>query len=249
MQEVSWLVFFVVILGRYFLIAGGAHLVFYLAPGNAFCKRELRLKPPTRESITRDIELSIISALISSFVGAVILWGYERGATLLYTSFQEYGAWYLGVSFILVLILQDAYFYFMHRMFHHPALFKWLHRGHHRSGDPTPWTSFAFDPAEALVHSLFVLGVVFVVPLHFITLVAVLMTMTLWAVWTHLGFESFPPSFSRHWFGRWLIGPTHHSLHHRKYKSHYGLYFTFWDRLLGTQDPSYEDDFDSSLRT
>jgi sterol desaturase/sphingolipid hydroxylase (fatty acid hydroxylase superfamily) len=40
--------------------------------------------------------------------------------------------------------------------------------------------------------------------------------------------------------GRWFIGPAHHSVHHRKYTVHYGLYFTFWDKLLGTQDPDYE---------
>jgi uncharacterized membrane protein len=28
--------------------------------------------------------------------------------------------------------------------------------------------------------------------------------------------------------------------HHHKYTVHYGLYFTFWDKLLGTQDPNYE---------
>jgi sterol desaturase/sphingolipid hydroxylase (fatty acid hydroxylase superfamily) len=47
--------------------------------------------------------------------------------------------------------------------------------------------------------------------------------------------------------GRWFIGPAHHSIHHRKYTVHYGLYFTFWDKLLGTQDPDYEQKFDERL--
>jgi sterol desaturase/sphingolipid hydroxylase (fatty acid hydroxylase superfamily) len=40
-----------------------------------------------------------------------------------------------------------------------------------------------------------------------------------------------------------VIGPAHHAIHHRKYKTHYGLYFTFWDRLLNTQDEYYRQYF------
>jgi len=90
-----------------------------------------------------------------------------------------------------------------------------------------------------LYKHFFFVGVIYIVPLHFLTLVTALITMTIWAVFTHLGFEIFPPSSQTNWIGKWLIGSMHHSIHHRKYKVHYGLYFTFWDKLLGTQDPDY----------
>ncbi|NJP11890.1 MAG: sterol desaturase family protein [Leptolyngbyaceae cyanobacterium RU_5_1] len=243
-----WFVFFGVILGRYLLIAGGAYWCFYLVFGKSFAQRRLRLKPPLRESIQRDVELSVLSAAVFALGAAIILFGYKSGVTLLYVDLHKYGLWYPGASFAAVLILQDVYFYFIHRVFHHPLLFKWLHRGHHRSGDPTPWTSFAFDLPEAIIQALFLVGVVFIVPLPFITLVAVLMTMTVWTVLNHLGFELFPASFPRHWLGQWFIGPTHHSIHHRQYRVHYGLYFTLWDKLLGTHDPNYETEFDTLLR-
>jgi sterol desaturase/sphingolipid hydroxylase (fatty acid hydroxylase superfamily) len=243
-----WLVFIGVILARYLLIAGGTHLLFYSDLGKFFAKRELRLKSPLWRLIRGDVVLSVLSAVVFALCAAFIMSEYDLGATLLYTDLREYGLWYLGVSFVLVLILQDTYFYFMHRVFHHSLLFRWLHRGHHRSGDPTPWTSFAFDLPEAILQAIFFLCVVFVIPLHFITLLAVLMTMTVWSVWNHLGFELCPSSFPRHWLGRWFIGSTHHSLHHRKYTVHYGLYFTWWDKLLGTHDPNYENEFDSALR-
>jgi sterol desaturase/sphingolipid hydroxylase (fatty acid hydroxylase superfamily) len=243
-----WLVFIGVILARYLLIAGGTHWLFYSDLGKFFAKRELRLKSPLWRLIRGDVVLSVLSAVVFALGAAFIMSEYDLGATLLYTDLREYGLWYLGVSFVLVLILQDTYFYFMHRVFHHSLLFRWLHRGHHRSGDPTPWTSFAFDLPEAILQAIFFLCVVFVIPLHFITLLAVLMTMTVWSVWNHLGFELFPSSFPRHWLGRWFIGSTHHSIHHRKYTVHYGLYFTWWDKLLGTHDPNYENEFDSALR-
>jgi sterol desaturase/sphingolipid hydroxylase (fatty acid hydroxylase superfamily) len=233
-----------IILSRYFLIAGGTYLLFYSVLKKSFIKRQLRRKPLRWQLIRRDVELAILSGIVFALGATTIMLEYDLGLTLLYTDIGEYGLWYLGVSFVVVLVLQDAYFYFMHRLFHRPLLFKWLHQGHHLSGEPTPWTSFAFDPPEAIIQMLFFLGLVFIIPLHFITLLTALMTMTVWAVLTHLGFELFPSSFPYHWLGKWLIGSTHHSIHHRKYTLHYGLYFTWWDKLIGTQDPNYENEFD-----
>jgi sterol desaturase/sphingolipid hydroxylase (fatty acid hydroxylase superfamily) len=237
-----WLYWFILsgaILGRYFLIAGGAHLVFYAWLGKSAV---MRGKPSEQRllwrSIHRDVKLSILSAVIFALCAAFILSAYDLGLTRLYRNPQEYGLWYLGFSFVAVLILQDTYFYFTHRLFHHPAIFKRLHQGHHRSTHPTPWTSFAFDPPEALIQAFFLVVIVLIMPLHFATLVAVLTTMTLWSVLNHLGFERSSSSAIAAWLGRSLIGPKHHLIHHRQYKVHYGLYFTFWDKLLGTQDPN-----------
>jgi sterol desaturase/sphingolipid hydroxylase (fatty acid hydroxylase superfamily) len=232
---------FGITLARYFLIAGGAYLLFYSVLKKSLANKSLRLKPLMSCSIRKDIELSVLSAMVFAMAGAFIVSQYSLGATLLYTDLYEYGLWYLLASFVLVLILQDTYFYFIHRIFHHPRIFKWMHYGHHRSGEPTPWSSSAFDLPEAIVQALFFVGVSFLVPLHFITLIVALITMTVWAVFTHIGFEVFPSSSNNYWIGKWFIGSMHHSIHHRKYKVHYGLYFTFWDKLLGTEDSSYEN--------
>jgi sterol desaturase/sphingolipid hydroxylase (fatty acid hydroxylase superfamily) len=237
-----WLYWFVLsgaILGRYFLVAGGAHLVFYAWLGKSAV---MRGKPSEQRllwrSIHRDVKLSILSTVIFALCAAFILSAYDLGFTRLYGDPQDHGLWYLGFSFVAVLILQDTYFYFTHRLFHHPAIFKQLHQGHHRSTHPTPWTSFAFDPPEALIQAFFLVVIVLIMPLHFAVLAAVLTTMTLWSVLNHLGFERSSSSAIGAWLGRGLIGPKHHLIHHRQYKVHYGLYFTFWDKLLGTQDPS-----------
>lgn len=234
------LAFLGIILIRYFAIAGGLHLFFYSAGGNLLSHRSVSLLPPSGSSIRRDIRLSMCSAVIFALCAAAIVSSYDLGITQLYADIQAQGLWYLGLSYGLVLLLQDTYFYFIHRLFHHPKLFRWFHQGHHKSSRPTPWTSFAFDPAEAAIQSLFLIAIVFILPLHFITVIAILITMTVWAVVNHLGLDLLAPSFPHHWLGRWFIGPAHHSIHHDRYRLHYGLYFTFWDRLLGTNDPSYD---------
>ncbi len=219
--------FFLIILARYFLVAGASWWWLYARSGQR------------GDGIRHDIRLSVLSAGVFALATAGVLSLQAHGWTRLYARPDAYGWWYLGFSYLVVLILQDAVFYATHRLFHHRALFPWFHRGHHRTRQPTPWTSFAFDPPEALVQALFLVAVVMVLPLHLVTLLAVLSTMTIWAIVNHLGLDHLPLRFPHHWLGRWVIGPAHHSLHHRRPGVHFGLYFTVWDRLCGTEDPAY----------
>jgi Delta7-sterol 5-desaturase len=258
-------IFFGIILARYAIFAGGTHLLLDRAfgkttvvsaaasveqgtdtngerldnTGSAATSRGNWLTPMT----IADIKLSILSSVVFALSAATIASAYDAGIVRLYADIHQYPLWYLGLSYIVTIVLQDAYFYLMHRLFHHRLLFRWWHQGHHRSNPPTPWTSFAFDPLEAIVHSLFLVGIVFLIPLHFITLLAVLSTMTVWAVVNHLGLDRLPANFPHHWCGRWFTGPAHHAIHHHHYALHFGLYFTFWDRQLGTQSPKYEQEF------
>ena len=41
----------------------------------------------------------------------------------------------------------------------------------------------------------------------------------------------------------WLTTTTHHDLHHSQAHWNYGLYFTWWDRWMGTEHPDYHAHF------
>lgn len=166
---------------------------------------------------------------------------YTAGYTRLYLTPDEYGIGYLWLSLVLVIFLQDTYFYFTHRLAHHPKCYRWLHRGHHYSNNPTPWTAFAFDPAEAVVQALYLMGAVCLIPMHLSVLCAVVLVMSMGALCHHLSLRLFASSAFGDWLGSWVVGPTHHWFHHRKYTVHYGLYFTFWDRVMGTHTSGYAD--------
>lgn len=230
------LILFGVILVRYLLIAGGLYWLFYHCLSETFTRLKIQRWPTWKQSIRSDIQLSILSAFVFAIAATVIISPPILGLTRLYTDARSYGTLYLVFSFLLVLILQDTGFYFCHRLFHHPRLFRWCHQGHHRSHSPTPWTSFAFDLPEAIAQVLLIVAIVFVVPVHIGVLLVVLVTMTIWSVFNHLGFALFPSSPVFQWLSQWLIGPQHHVVHHQRYRLHYGLYFTLWDRLLGTQE-------------
>jgi sterol desaturase/sphingolipid hydroxylase (fatty acid hydroxylase superfamily) len=67
--------------------------------------------------------------------------------------------------------------------------------------------------------------------------------MSFSSVINHLEIELYPRFFHTNPIGRWIIGATHHSLHHKQYKYNFGLYFTFWDRLANTESPAFDDLF------
>ena len=238
---IDGLIVFGLILARYFLVAGGSYLLLYRPGAASQAHPQGPQQRPTADSIRRDISLSVLSAAVFALASLALLAAHRHGLTRLYTEVPEplAGLAYGLASYVLVLLLQDAWFYLSHRLAHLPALYPWMHRGHHRSRCPNPWTSFAFDPPEAAVQALFLIVVVVLIPLHPITLIAVLATMTIWAVVNHLGLDRLPLAFPHHWMGRWLIGPSHHALHHRRPGVHFGLYFTHLDRLFGSEDPAY----------
>jgi Delta7-sterol 5-desaturase len=83
-----------------------------------------------------------------------------------------------------------------------------------------------------------------VLPMHLYVLIIQLTIMTFSSVINHLDIEIYPKNFHKHFFGRWLIGASHHSLHHKQFKYNYGLYFTFWDKWKKTESPLYEKLFE-----
>lgn len=67
--------------------------------------------------------------------------------------------------------------------------------------------------------------------------------MTAYNVYGHLGWEWLPKDGHKHWFWKWLNSSLMHNQHHHYFKNNYGLYFSFWDRAMGTLDKNYEKEF------
>jgi len=124
---------------------------------------------------------------------------------------------------------------------HHPLLFRWFHRRHHRSVVPTPWTAYAFDAPEALVQALFLPLFLAAVPMHGLAILLFLVHMIVRNVLGHSGYELLPRSLAHSRAWGWSNGVTHHDLHHETFRWNYGFYFTWWDRLMGTEHPQYRE--------
>lgn len=235
-----WFVFCGIIIGGYLTLAFSLYHLLYSTFSQTFKTPKSSAGPRNRIAIADDIKLSILSGVLFALVAACFMAFYQRGYTQIYTPWNISGLGYTAFSYVTVLLLQDTYFYFVHRISHQRFFYKWTHQKHHQSYPPTPWTFFALEPLEAIGQATFLLAITLVLPLHIGVLIAILLTMSIWAVGNHLGFSIVPDSCISRYLGRWFIGSSHHLVHHRKLARHYGLYFTFWDRLLGTQDPEYD---------
>jgi sterol desaturase/sphingolipid hydroxylase (fatty acid hydroxylase superfamily) len=103
--------------------------------------------------IGREIASSVVTVIIFGTVMPVLFaFGFGRH-TRFYWHIAERGWPYFVLSIVLMLLIQDTWFYWTHRLMHDRRLFRWFHRTHHRSTNPNPWTTYSMAPLEAIVLS------------------------------------------------------------------------------------------------
>lgn len=197
-----------------------------------------------QEQVRREVMWSVLSSALFAILSVATYLLFDLGYTQIYTEFSERSFGYFVGSIVAFLLLYETYYYWLHRWMHLPSVFRIVHRVHHQSMSPTVFTSFSFHPLEALLQFLFIPLTVMVLPIHYGALGVALTMMTISAVINHAGIEIFPKSFSRHAIGKWLIGSTHHDLHHKEFKTNFGLYFNFWDKMMKTENPKFEKQFE-----
>ncbi len=229
------IIFFAILLVRYFATAGSFYVYYLKLKTNTKENKLLSRRPARKNQIRKEIYWSVISSAIFAFFGAVIYWLWLHDRTAIYLDLLEYGYWYLPLSLLIVMLLHETYYYWLHRAMHHPKIYKYVHKVHHMSLSPTPWTAFSFHPWESVLEALILPIILLVLPVHIYVLLFYLIFMTFSSVINHLDIEVYPAFFRESTFGKLWIDATHHHLHHEEFTTNYGLYFTFWDKLMGTE--------------
>jgi len=228
------LVLTLIIAVRYVLIAWATHALVWRRKTQTVAGVRLNRDWPKAATIKHELKLSLLSSWIYALPAAVAYEAWKHGGTQVYLDVGRYGAGWLVASGLIYLVVQDAYYYWLHRVMHHPALFRWTHAGHHRSRQPTAFASFSFDWSEAALNAWLLPAMAFVIPIHPAVILTLLTLATVAAVLNHSGAEVLPPWMVKGPVGDWLITASHHSIHHTQYRKNFGLYFRFWDRLMGT---------------
>ncbi len=228
---------------RYFLVAGAAWLLGYLVFRRRWWHRKIIARAPLGADIRRELAYSLLTLVIFGAVGAATVLAWKAGYTQMYFRIEKYGWPWFFASIALTIVLHDAYFYWTHRLMHHRRIFRLFHRAHHLSTNPTPWAAYAFDPLEAVVQaSIFPLAVT-VMPIHPLAFFVFMVWQIIFNVAGHTGYEFHPRWLLDSWLGKVLNTPTNHIMHHEHFRGNFGLYFNFWDRLMGTNQERYESRF------
>ncbi|WP_295142409.1 sterol desaturase family protein [uncultured Reyranella sp.] len=233
--------------GRYLVAATLMATILALFWRAGLARRKLQPRDPAQGQRRRELLASLRTAFIFSLLGAVVAVGDHQGWITIYKDFRQAGPLYLVLSLALLLVVHDTYFYWAHRAMHHRRLFALFHRTHHLSRTPTPWAAYSFAIPEAIVHGAFVPLFLLVVPMHGIGLLAFGIVQILRNVMGHAGAEVHSAAFGPgRWLG-WNNTTTHHDLHHEAGRYNYGLYFRWWDKLMGTEHPDYRRKFEATV--
>ena len=229
----------VMIVSDYLLYASATFFIFYIVLKKPMWFRKVQKKMPALSDYGRDIFYSLISVSIFASV-AVIVFFFLNSYTHTYDQISEYGWTYYIFSWVWMLFIHDTYFYWVHRLMHHPFFFKHIHLIHHKSTNPSPWTAYAFHPFEAVLEVGILPIIAFTLPVHQYAIGWFFLFQIIYNVYGHLGFELFPKRFHKTMVGRWINTSVAHNLHHKKFDGNYGLYFLFWDRMMGTIRKDYD---------
>jgi len=232
-----------VVLIRYFAMTILFYITFYRRRWTWSDTRQIYPELPPKQAQLYEIKWSVLSSLIFGFGGVLLGIFWQLGWSKIYLRLDQFGWTYLLLSGFILSLIHDFYFYMTHRWLHIPWIYKRFHTIHHASLHPSPWASFSFHPVESLIEALPLPLITLFLPIHPLVLLIYLTVMTLSAIINHLGFEVLPVGSATHPIGKWFISGTHHAGHHRFYKYNFGLFYTFWDHILGTQHPGYEKQF------
>jgi ferredoxin-NADP reductase/sterol desaturase/sphingolipid hydroxylase (fatty acid hydroxylase superfamily) len=205
--------------------------------------KQIRIQETKRANLhhfKHDLGFSAITFLVFAIMDACLLLLESKGYTLIYFDVAEYGFSWLIASFFIVLFIDDMFFYWSHRAMHHPKLYKYFHRVHHESTDPSPLTAFAFHPSEAVIEQLMHFVLPFILPLNFGVIIAWQIFSMLNNVLAHLGYEVYPKGWVKMPMLQFKTASTHHNMHHQLFNGNYALYFTWWDKWMGTEFEDYE---------
>ncbi len=240
---------FLMVVFRYSLVAGIFYLIFYIIDPKDFRSRKVHAPTKDKQQYRREIMWSTLTSLFFALAGAgmVVLW--QKGYTAIYEDINAFGWLWLPVSFLIAALIHETYYYWLHRWMHRPKVYRLIHKVHHDSHITSPWTSFSFHPGEGILQSVIIPVVILFLPMHYWTIVTLLTFMTLTSAINHSNVEIYPKGFHKHWLGKWMIGATHHSLHHTQYRFNFGLYFTFWDKWMNTESDKYSKDFEKHTET
>ena len=238
-------ILFLITFIRYLGFSGLYHYTFFILFNKKFKTRFINKADIDRDQAWMEIKYSAFTSVIFAIAGSLLFVLWQEGHTAVYTDWNKYHLLYLPFSLGAILFVHETYYYWLHRWMHYPKIYQLVHKKHHDSIETNSLTSFSFHPIESFFQAVILIPIILWIPLHVSVLLIFLIVMTISGTINHAGVEVYPSFFNKNWFTKWIIGATHHDIHHKRATFNYGLYFTFWDRWMGTEHRKFDEMFDT----
>ncbi len=230
-------------LTRYVVFALATWLLIWVILAKPLASRKIRTDVPPTIQLVKEFFFSVRSIAVFSTVG--ILYGIldNMGWMWGHVVADKLGPIWAVATFIALAYGHDTWFYWTHKIMHHPKMFKHWHKTHHKSYNPSPFTAYSFDMKEAFVQAIYLVFWSLIVPTSYVVITAYMIFQIARNTIGHCGYELFPANKDGKPLFDWMTTVTHHDLHHARASYNYGLWFTHWDRWMGTEDPTYHAKF------
>ncbi|XP_077985753.1 lathosterol oxidase-like [Glandiceps talaboti] len=217
----------IVNMGGYFLYLSTATVSYYFIYDHRLLKHPQILENQVR----REIIYTCKSVPWMSLPTCVLFLFEVRGHSKLYCdiSQSQLGYFSIIVDVFSFLFFTDMLIYWIHRWLHHPLIYKYIHKDHHKWKITTPFASHAFHPADGFLQSAPYHIYPFLFPLHKYVYLALFVFVNIWTVSIHDGDYRVPKSLKP-----FINGSAHHTDHHLFFNYNYGQFFTLWDRIGGS---------------
>lgn len=231
-------------IAKYFFVTLPLFVIFYLAGKDYFKSNKIQKKEATRKDFIREIGNSAASSVVMTIVFVLVIFTPVREITAF--SKLHFSIVRILLTVLGALVIHDTYFYWMHRlMHHHPLIFKHIHLTHHRSVNPSPFTSYSFHFLEAIAEAMVIPIIMLILPTNVFTIWIFLSASFCINVYGHLGYEIMPLWFRKTQMFNFFNTSVYHNLHHSHFKGNYGLYFRFWDKIMKTENQDYTKKYDA----
>ena len=225
--------------GRYVIATLVMSAILWAAHQTSLRARIIQQRRAKPADYVRELSTSLRTVVVYALIFTPVLWlkahGYGPGSY----PYPD-NAWVTAAFVVALLLVHDTWFYWTHRLLHRPRFFRKWHRTHHKTVTPTPFAAYAFDWREAAVATGMPVIWQMTIPTPNGAFFIFLSIMIVRNVWGHCGTELHPIGFADHWLFKHVTTTTHHDLHHSgSFGCNFGLYFTWRDRLCGTEHPRY----------
>jgi len=114
----------------------------------------------------RELWHALFTGAVGAILSCVVTYLGTMGLTKIYFDLSTHHILVALATVPFVLLLDDFWFYWVHRMLHHPSIFKYVHAEHHRSLDVNPFTSMSFHWLEPLLLTLWIVPAATFVPIY-----------------------------------------------------------------------------------
>jgi len=147
-------------------------------------------------------------------------------------------SWKETLPILLVsLILEDFYFYWIHRFLHWGPMYKFIHKVHHEHAAPFGIAAEYAHPIESLMLGVGSLFGPMLLSRHVFTLWVWLLLRVFQTVEAHTGYDlPYSPTKIIPFWG----GAIFHDYHHETFKGNYASTFTWCDWMFGTSKSYYD---------